>query len=729
MTISLPPLCWERSERLRSCTPALVLDATTGRIVGVTGRKPLFLLIVMMLCLSGNLCAQSASGIISPARSANWSQAGIPGGIPSGSWTQCGATVSAYNGSASTITTLLASCSANQYVLLGPGTFNLTGQIAFPTKGHVVLRGSGANSTFVVIGSSGGVGCQLGTSFICAQSSDGTYFNEPPPTIYSWTGGYSQGSTSITLSGTSNINATNPTILFLEQCETGLTASSATTPCTGSQADNNQLFVCSGLYGAGGGCSSNGPGNGNTGRGQLEMTVATAVNSSTGVVTIADPLKYPNWTFGQTPRVWIAQPIVQVGVENLAIDDVSNGANDVIQFFNAYQWWVSGVKITNWGRWGVEALQTLHGIVQNSYFYHSTGSDSYAIRFEGTSNSVIQNNIIQQVFAPLVFDGPSSGDVIAYNFVLNDNYQSDFMRGSFFEHAVNGFDLYEGNIATQQNSDGNHGTANMLTRYRNFFPGWDSCANGQCGSSTAKDSSTNAVIENYGSRYSNNIANVYGTGGYHTAYQSMNSNVSVLAMGVGNGGAATPVPSDPLSYSTSLFWGNYDSFKSTVRWCGNSSDTGWSATCSGVSEVPVGASTYPNSIPTLGDTGAGQGALPPSLYLSSKPPWFGSIPWPSIGPDVTSGNVGQCSGTLNTPGKYAGMAATNSGQCAGASLSASWGGHVNAIPAMSCALNILGMPADGTGAALAFDAGTCYSGTGSGGSPVAPPTSLTLSVH
>src|SRR5882762_2218319 len=90
------------------------------------------------------------SGIIDPSRAMDCSQAGIPGGIPSGSWTQCGPTIAAYTGSAATITTALAACGTNQYVLLGPGTFTLSASIDCGTKSHVVLRGSGANQTTLI---------------------------------------------------------------------------------------------------------------------------------------------------------------------------------------------------------------------------------------------------------------------------------------------------------------------------------------------------------------------------------------------------------------------------------------------------------------------------------------------------------------------------------------------------------------------------------------------------
>jgi hypothetical protein len=80
-----------------------------------------------------------------------------------------------------------------------------------------------------------------------------------------------------------------------------------------------------------------------------------------------------------------------------------------------------------------------------------------------------------------------------------------------------------------------------------------------------------------------------------------------------------------------------------------------------------------------------------------------------VGPDVESGNVGQCTGSLNTPGQFAGLPALDARQCAGTSLARAWGGHVNAIPAMACYFALGGLP-DGTGGQLPFDARACFRG-------------------
>ena len=108
------------------------------------------LLLILLGCPALSQAQQLSSGIISPSRAIDWTQAGIPGGLPDGSWSQCGSTIAAYTGTTATISSRIQSCKANQYVLLGQGTFNLNGSIDFGSKSHVVLRGSGANSTFIV---------------------------------------------------------------------------------------------------------------------------------------------------------------------------------------------------------------------------------------------------------------------------------------------------------------------------------------------------------------------------------------------------------------------------------------------------------------------------------------------------------------------------------------------------------------------------------------------------
>src|SRR5207247_11001311 len=65
-----------------------------------------------------------------------------------------------------------------------------------------------------------------------------------------------------------------------------------------------------------------------------------------------------------------------------------------------------------------------------------------------------------------------------------------------------------------------------------------------------------------------------------------------------------------------------------MRWGSYHSGTGISRFFA--TEVPASLSLYANPVPV-------DQILPASLYRSSKPSWWGTMPWPAIGPDVTGG--------------------------------------------------------------------------------------------
>jgi hypothetical protein len=660
--------------------------------------------------------AQPWSGIIDPKRATDWSQAGLPGGLPDASWTQCGKTIAAYDGTADAIATQLASCSANQFVLLGPGTFHLSSSIDFGSKSNLVLRGSGANSTFLVFSAATPVKCNLGaTTLIGLCSTDQTDLYSNPP-VFMWTDGLAQGSTTLTLSAATGIVAGS--MLFLSQDDDGYTGY----PATGSSVDNGGYFVCADEYETNPttGCSYNGP-DGTypspfTHRWQYEIVTAKAVNGN--VVTISAPVRHPNWRASQVPTAMLVQPLVSSGVEDLSIDEGANmNVTYGIDIWACDGCWVSGVTVKNFYDYGFGEGWSLHGQFQNNYIFNGggTGPDSYGIRLVTTADNLVVNNIFHHIRSSLVFDEPDCGTVLAYNYSINQWVGADAMFLAFWPHSAgDDFELFEGNVSNGVVLDSSHGGHLNETLFRNFNTGWESCANGNCGTSTTKDFGASAMVWPYDMRYGNVIGNVSGTPGFHKTYQGSDfgacpgGQCEVYNLGEGNAAVSPTIPSDPLVASTMLRWANWDSVTSATHFCGSASDTGWTTTCASASEVPTGAPTYPNPVPTKGDTAAGQGALPASLYYASEPSWFGAVPWPPIGPDVANGNVGQCTGTLNTPGQQAGVAATSSSQCTGTSMAAAWAGHVNAIPAMACYFSLGGLP-DGTGGLLPFDPASCYS--------------------
>lgn len=660
------------------------------------------------------------SGLITYPRGVDWSNSGIVGNnsgtLPSSSYTQCGSTLAAGSYAGSTITSSLAGCGASTFYLLGAGTFNISGQIALPTSGKVVLRGSGAASTFLVHTGSGAAGCAQSSTFICLSPPDTSFTTQPPPNTCTWTAGFSQGTTSVTLSNLAGtcltaISTSNPTLLFFDACDTGYSGAACG---TGTAVDNTNLFICGDIYTTGPtlGCSADGPDGGGSRpeRDQLEIHIATAVNTGTGVVTLATPLLMPNWAALSNKQVWIQQPVTLEGVENLSVD-TSNGTapNQAIELFGCYHCWVSGVRVVNGKRALINLFQTSNTIVQSSYLYTCTGTapSCYGIRQSASANNLIANNIIQGVLSPVFDDGASTGHVFIGNFIVNDQDPSNSMSPAMTEHAGNYMDLFEHNCVNQISSDDIHGTGSLITKFRNCLWGWESKP------STPVTGFTQGISDYAFARYENDLGNVIGTPGYHGAYSTCGS-TSIYFAGCGIGAASPAIPADTLGKTTSVFWDTYDIVTNAIRLCGNSLNTNFASAgnCNNVSEAGASASTFPAFVPVVGDTAVGQAALPASFFYTARPTWWDvSIPFPAVGPDVSSGNVGQCSGALNTVGQFNGTAALSNAQCGSHGFtSSSWAGHINAIPAMVCALNTMGMPPDGSGAALTFDASTCFTG-------------------
>ncbi|MFZ0662625.1 MAG: hypothetical protein WAM66_08040 [Acidobacteriaceae bacterium] len=635
-------------------------------------RRAGFLFPLLLFFSFASSFGQLWSGILTPPRAVDWSKAGVLGGIPSGNWTQCGATIAA-GGSASTINAAISACGKDQYVLLGAGTFNLTTGLVL--KSYMALRGSGANQTLLVF--SGSSGCQgLGAS-ICMASGDANYWGGPSNTA-NWTAGYAAGTTSITLASAAHLAIGTP--ITLDQAD--------------DTTDSGDIFVC---YTPQGTCSTNGDDGGflRSGRSQQQIVTVTSITGSGPyTIGISPGIYMPNWTSSKSPQAWWpTSPIFSAGVENLSIDNTSSGAQEGVGILNCSGCWVSGIRSIDPNRSHVAAELSPHTTVQSSYFYRTADqtSSSYGIEFNDASDSLLQNNIFQQLSGSYVINGSCSGCVMAYNFTVDNLYNSgggvyNYQQQDFYPHVV-GIDhvLVEGNQGAGMYSDNFHGTHDFITAFRNAWNGW------QPNNGNTTTGGLGALLINAYSRFYNIVGNVLGSPVF-THYRDDLSdnyphNTSVVDVGFGDG-----VPNDPNVARTLLMWGNYDTVTGAVRWCGDSSDPGWSTVCAGSSEVPSTIANYANSVPS-------STTLPPSFYLSSKPSWWASSkPWPAIGPDVTGGNL------------------------------TDYAGHAYSIPAADCYTNVMKGPTNGTGSALNFNAASCYGGGSSSTQTPNPPTNLTGTV-
>ena len=615
-------------------------------------------LILCIPLLAVPLAAQAeplAAGILDPSRRIDWSQAGVVGVIPNRT-TIC-ATLNPAT-TAAQINSAIANCT-NGVVYLNAGTYNLNSGIS--VKSNVTLRGAGADQTILKF--TGTVACSGMVVGVCMAGSFS--WEGSPQNSTTWTAGYAKGATQITLGSVSGISV--GTILILDQDNDFLDNNTLPFVCDNSGASNASHTACCS------GDNSGSPGrtmNGNK-RNQQQFVKVTAINGNQ--VTISPGLYMPNWSSSRNPGVWWATTnITRSGIEDLALDHTNSGfQNFGIMVVNAYETWVKGVKSVLPQRSHIECYLSSHSTFRDNFLYNNKGAgaaEAYGIEHYQGSDNLIENNICDHVTG-CILNNNVSGSVFAYNFSVNDTWPGGFMQPTIIQHGTNtSLNLYEGNQGPGFEADSIHGTHNLETVFRNQFDGHE----------PGKTSNTTPINLYSHSRIYNIIGNVLGTGNFHTNYQAIaitgNCDVSIYAFGwVGEPcGAADPgstsnVQPDSLVSTTVMRWGNYDTVNNAVRFVAG--------------EVPSGLSSFANPVP------ASQ-TLPASFFLDSKPSWFGSVPWPPIGPDVTGGNISGLSG------------------------------HAYKIPAQLCYEN----PSSYTN----FNAGSCYGSSGGDATPPSPPKNLRI---
>jgi hypothetical protein len=384
-------------------------------------------------------------------------------------------------------------------------------------------------------------------------------------------------------------------------------------------------------------------------RAQQQFVQVTAID---GVrVTISPGLYMPNWRASQQPQIWWwGQTALMNGIEDLTVDHADSSEMSGIGFQNAYNGWVKNVKSLNPGRNHVWLNQAARIEVRDSYFYGTkhTAAQSYGVESFTSSDDLVTNNIFHHVTSPLML-GPNSGSVFAYNYTIDMTYfiPTWMMAGMVGGHdAGTGMNLFEGNVSNQFTMDLYHGTGNFATVFRNRLSGTEP--------GKVQWGNTIPISLWAFNRFNNIVGNVLGTLGQHLIYEdSIAPNAvrgvperSIYVLGFSGSGEYQPLGTDPLVMSTMLRWGNYDYATNQTRW--------------NPDEVPVG-----HPVPATWD-------LPASLFLAARPAWWGSLPWPPIGPDVTGGD---------DPA-----------------------GHAHKIPAQACYNT---SPRDSNGVLL-FDARYCY---------------------
>lgn len=699
-------------------------------------KKSLLLFLAVFFYCSTYSHAQLWAGILDPSRATDWSQAGIPEGIPN-------RTVICHNVAPSgktdgtdmnNINIAIARCAGTgQVVQLQVGTYTITGGLVFNAVNNVVLHGAGPDKTILKF--TGVNPCNGLYSDICIMGSIGWVKRYQGSAT--WTGNngaagsYSKGGNVIdvgtwrrtaprvgdiilldqrddsigicpasggtgTCSGVSGATETGTTVTIttsiphdysINQCvgigdvgglnsTIGYNSIANSDSCGGyagwfkiTAVPSSRTFQytapVSSLSASGGGYVTTDTGgffvsdvhgativeqsqlgrtcpdsaNPACASGEISRRAQTEIKRIIAIdrhhITIDPPIKMSNWRSSQAPGVWWAGASAQlIGIENLTYDmtDDGGGHHGGINFFNAYRCWAKNVRGINASRNHVWMVQSARIQVVDSYFFGTKGrgSQSYGVEAYNASDSLLQNNICQHVVSCLMV-GQDYGSVYAYNYMIDDGYRTPgwMMPLAAEHHDFAALNLFEGNDTPNLNLDAGHGTGGLQTNFRNRI----------AGQANPLKSNFLVAIANQGfDRAQNFVGNIIGTPGVQTTYQSTALYPPRVVWNFYPVNPGKNRISDPLIVSSSLRWGNYDVVTGAVRWCGNSSDPGWTTTCDSTSEIPTTGIRFINGNPVPSSL-----KLPASFYLSSQPPFWetpwGTPPWPAIGPDVRGGNA------------------------------------------------------------------------------------------
>ena len=307
--------------------------------------------------------------------------------------------------------------------------------------------------------------------------------------------------------------------------------------------------------------------------------------------------------------------VTNAGVENLTL---AGGADGGIRFECTAYSWAKNIEVMQWIGEGIAINNSFRVEIRDSYIHTGSwpepGGAGYAISFaSGSSEALIENNIFIDANKVMVVRSSGAGSVVAYNYTDDgwiygtENWVEVGVNASHMAgpHHV----LFEGNYSFNADSDYTHGNAIYLTFFRNWLTGQRR--------DFTDSSNPRAVGLAYGSWWDSFIGNLLGRpgrmAGWHYTDPAMSCDVNGNNCTGNNANWSNQdiwklgydperwgMHADPQTLSTVIRDGNYDFLTNSQRW--HNSPGGF--------------------------------AMPNSMYLRSKPAFFGTDKWPWVDPST-----------------------------------------------------------------------------------------------
>jgi len=611
------------------------------------------------------------------ARTFDWDPGLNPvGGIPDASWAQSGATIEPSgdtSGATDTenIQNALNNCPADGVVQLGLGVFYIQAPISME-RSYCVLRGSGpgpgnwptSNGEPVAASGTGGTYLESTGNYAPLVVMGPRYGNNGGGTPTNLTADGERGATSVTVASTAGLAAGGLAVVDQVNGNTTVStavsnvdaftssapgvlqvASTANFPTSGTievvtsggvaaitytgLAGGDEFTGCVFEDGQSGSVSTSAsvldtslshwnskqPENGSgwfeePNRPLGDVMEIASVSGNTVNFTTPLPITYK---VSQSAHLLPLLNVVHdVGVENLYMYGATGGdGGGATHMWNCDHCWVTHIEASDNDE-PINLDWSFGDEVTDSYIHDAPGglhddTASYGIVLSNyTSNVLIQNNIVMRFDKVDAMRSAGGGNVFGYNFMddgmdLGGEWSEDTLEGNHM--TTPHYELFEGNEAPNADTADTWGNSIYITYFRNYLTGEDLDYPGV-------QPVRAAGLSQYDGWYSF-VGNVLGepNDSNMVGYEAINGDPSLSGYewSLCNLNADDNVPDGGLCLSTVLRDGNYDYYSNEVHWHG------------------------------IGGTGVNNGLTPPtddilpdSLYLTSKPAFFGTTAWPWV---------------------------------------------------------------------------------------------------
>jgi hypothetical protein len=216
---------------------------------------------------------------------------------------------------------------------------------------------------------------------------------------------------------------------------------------------------------------------------------------------------------------------------------------------------------------------------------------------------LVENNIIYNARHSLVHEGGGSGNVFGYNFSVAC-HSTDSVGWVYQDMITHGahpfFCLYEGNVIHKWSEDYVHGSAGLNTAFRNWIT-----AGTEVQTNYTYTTAHWAVEDEPTNNFMNVVGNILGAPAITNltghAYEWTAGSTDGFIYTLGYMVPGSLPRSDTRPGESIYLAGNFDYITGTTIWASTNADH----------------------------------VLPNSLYLNSKPSWYGTNRWPTIGSDLS----------------------------------------------------------------------------------------------